>query len=176
MIEYLLMAFFVAQPVAPAPAPPPTPAAQAGARAPAKGAPSLRNPVEVTARLVTGGRNQAVFTGDVLVKHQTLELRCDKMTAWYDGPREVTRVECAGNVRAVDGDRSARGERADFDVPTGVLVVTGNPEARQGTTFLSGTKVRMTLGSENVEVENARVIVETAPLRDKKRKGGAAPP
>jgi lipopolysaccharide export system protein LptA len=174
MIEYLLMAFFVAQPVAPAPAsaaPPPKPAAQAGTRAPA-----LRNPVEITARLVTGGRSQAVFTGDVLVKHQTLELRCDKMTAWYDGPREVTRVECAGNVRAVDGDRSAKGERADFDVPTGVLVVTGNPEARQGSTFLSGTKVRMTLGSENVEVENARVIVETAPLRDKKRKGGAPQP
>jgi hypothetical protein len=32
--------------------------------------------------------------------------------------------------------------------------------------------VRKTLGNENVEVENDRVIVETAPLKEKRRKAG----
>jgi lipopolysaccharide transport protein LptA len=172
VIEYLVMAFFVAQP--------PAPGTGAAASRPPVEAPPLRNPVEISARLVSGSRNQAVFTGDVVVKHRTLDLRCDKMIAHYNGPREVTRVECVGNVRAVDGERTARGERADFDVPSGVLVVTGNPEARDRSTHLRGSKVRMTLGNENFEVENAVVTLETAALKEKKRKappsGGAKKP
>lgn len=182
MIDFLMMALFVAQPQAQAATPGAAPtqqgaAAPAPARAPALGPVQLRNPVEISAKLVTGDRSQAVFTGDVQVKHRTMDLRCDKMTAFYTGAsQEVTRVQCAGNVRAVDGDRSARGERADYDVPAGVLVVTGSPEARQGSTFMSGTKVRLALGNERLEVENAKIIVETAPAAAAaKKKPGAVP-
>ncbi|WP_257455112.1 LptA/OstA family protein [Archangium lipolyticum] len=160
MIEYLVTAFFVAQPV------PAT--ATAGARAPNKvEASQLRSPVEITSKLVAGSRSQAVFTGDVVVKHQTMDLRCDKMTAHYNGPREVTRVECEGNVRAVDGERTARGERADFDVPAGLLVVTGNPEAKDPKAHLRGSEVRLTQGNSNFEVKDAVVTLESAPLKVK---------
>jgi lipopolysaccharide transport protein LptA len=130
---------------------------------------------EISSKKVAGTPAQAVFTGDVVVKHRTMDLRCDKMIAYYNGAGEVTRADCVGNVRAVDGVRTAKGERAEFNVPTGVLVMTGNPEARDPTTHLKGTKVRMTLGNENFEVENAVVTVETAPLREQhqQRKSGA---
>ncbi|MHA7628128.1 LptA/OstA family protein [Corallococcus sp. M7] len=191
MIEFLVMALFLAQPAssqAAAPAAPgapliaqATPAARPGAApaakpaAPDAGTPAapppapgaslaptgLRNPVDLSADHVTGDRNQAVLTGNVVVKHQTMDIRCDKMTGYYNATRQVTRVVCAGNVRAVDGDRQARGERADYDVPSGVLVVTGSPEARQGNTYLTGTKVRLILGNERLEVENARILVDS---------------
>ncbi|QRK12731.1 hypothetical protein JQX13_23475 [Archangium violaceum] len=131
-----------------------------------------REPAVISARRVIGSNNQAVFTGDVVVKQRTMDLRCDKMIAHYNGPREVTRAECVGNVRAVDGERSARGERADFDVPTGLLVVKGNPEARDPTTHLRGSEVRMTVGKSNFEVKDAVITVETAPLEQRQRKGG----
>jgi lipopolysaccharide transport protein LptA len=163
MIEYLVMAFFVGQPVQAAPVAP-----GGGSRAPTQAENlQLRNPVEITSKRVSGTRGQAVFSGDVLVKHRTLQLRCDEMIAHSDGPREVTRVECVGNVRAVDGDRTARGERADFDVPTGVLVVTGKPEARDPSTYLRGSEVRMMLGNSNFEVKDAVVTLESAPLKVK---------
>ncbi|TSC33511.1 LptA/OstA family protein [Corallococcus sp. Z5C101001] len=191
MIEFLVMALFLAQPTSTQAASPATPgmpavaqaapAAKPGAGpaaqppAPAAGAPAaplpapgtslapadLRNPVDLSADHVTGDRTQAVLTGNVRVKHQTMDIRCDKMTGYYNATRQVTRVVCAGNVRAVDGDRQARGERADYDVPSGVLVVTGSPEARQGNTYVTGTKVRLILGNERVEVENARILVES---------------
>ncbi|WP_158502200.1 LptA/OstA family protein [Vitiosangium sp. GDMCC 1.1324] len=169
MIEYLVTAFFVAQPVTA------TALETSSTRAPGKTeAPRLRSPVEISSKRVSGSRNQAVFKGDVVVKHQTLDLRCDEMIASYNGPREVTRVECVGNVRAVDGDRTAKGERADFDVPTGVLVVTGNPEAEDPTTHLRGSEVRLTTGSKSSEyqVENAVVTLQSAPLKQPPRKGG----
>ncbi len=166
MIEFLAMAFFVAQPVAPAEG------ADGGTRSPMLGAVALRDPVEISSNLITGDRNSATFTGNVQVKHRTMDLRCDKMVAFYTETREVKRVECTGGVQAQDGDRYAKGERAEYDVSSGVLVVTGSPEARQGSTYLKGTKVRLTLGSERVEVENARIVIETAPA-DAARKGKA---
>jgi lipopolysaccharide export system protein LptA len=164
VIEFLAMAFFVAQPATPAVA------SDGGTRPPMLGAVALRNPVEISANLISGTRDSATFTGNVQVKHSTLDLRCEKMVASYTQTREVTKVVCTGGVEARDGDRYARGERAEYDVPSGVLVVTGSPEARQGTTYVTGTKVRLTLGSERLEVENARIVVETAP------KGGAKKP
>lgn len=172
MIEFLAMAFFVAQPTAPAAG-----GADGGTRPPMLGSVALRNPVEIAADLISGGRESATFTGNVRVKHRTMDLRCDKMVAYYTQTREVRRVECTGGVEAQDGDRYARGERAEYDVTSGVLVVTGSPEARQGSTYLKGTKVRLTLGNERVEVENARIVIETAPAEaPKKGKGGARKP
>ncbi|MFP2908729.1 LptA/OstA family protein [Pyxidicoccus sp. 3LFB2] len=176
MIEFLVMAFFVAPP-APAsavPAPtdggtPPAAARPSSSLAP----PDIKEPVQISADLITGEKTQAVLTGNVKAKHRTMDLRCDKMTAHYTQPRVVTRVVCTGGVQAEDGDRMARGERAEYDVPSGVLVVTGSPEARQGTTYMRGTKVRLTLGSERLEVENAVIIFEPPPSENPapRRKG-----
>lgn len=171
MIEYLVTAFFLAQPVKPT-------TFEASTSSPGKAeAPARRTPVQITSQRVVGSRNQAVFKGDVVVKQGTMDLRCDEMIAHYNGPREVTRVECVGNVRAVDGDRTARGERADFDVPTGLLVVTGNPEAQDPTTHLRGTELRMTAGNKNHEyqVENAVVTLQSAPLKQPSRKESSSP-
>ena len=170
MIEYLVMAFFAGQPVQPAAV------SQPGTATPRKSeGPQLAEPVRISSDLVTGSRTQAVFKGNVVVKHRTMDLRCNELIAHYTGPREVTRVECVGNVRAVDGERIATGERADFEVPTGVLVVTGNPEARDPMAHLRGSLVRMTLNTQNFEVENASVTLQGAPLKQPRRGGRDSP-
>lgn len=182
MIEFLVMAFFVAQPMPAAAAPTDggtPPAADAGSASQGPLGPvDLKEPVQITADLIEGGKSQATLTGNVKVTHRTLVLKCDRMTAYFTQPRVVTRVVCTGGVNAVDGDRMARGERAEYDVASGVLVVTGSPEARQGTTYMRGTKVRLTLGSERLDVENAVIIFESPPASSpapSKRKGAAAP-
>ncbi|WP_375770763.1 hypothetical protein NR798_07635 [Archangium gephyra] len=138
-------------------------------------------PVVITSKRVSGTRAQAVFSGDVVVKHRTMDLRCDKLTAYYNGTREVTRADCAGNVRAVDGDRRARGERARLNVPTGMLVVTGNPEAEDPMIHFRGTQVRMALGGKSFEGDDATVVFKTAPLKEQEQRrkdtsGGAKKP
>jgi len=188
VIEFLVMAFFVAQPApvaaaTPASGSPPAavgqaPATGTGTRAPAPlGGKELKEPVQINGDTVTFEKSQATLTGNVKVKHRTLDLKCDRMTAHYTAQREVTRVVCTGGVHAVDGDRMARGERAEYDVPSGVLVVTGSPEARQGTTHMRGTKVRLTLGNERLEVENAVIVFESLPANPApaRRKGRGAP-
>jgi len=181
VIEFLVMAFFVAQPAPATAAPVATDAGTppaAAARAPSALAPvDIKEPVQISADLITGEKTQAVLSGNVKAKHRTMDLRCDRMIAYYTQPRVVTRVVCTGGVQAEDGDRMARGERAEYDVPSGVLVVTGSPEARQGTTYMRGTKVRITLGSERLEVENAVIIFEPPPSENPapRRKGTGTP-
>jgi lipopolysaccharide export system protein LptA len=182
VIEFFASALLLVQPApaaaAASPAPPP---AAAAASAPAAGAPAaapprpaapapvqrLKNPVDIKAQLfeLLGNRNQASYKGNVLVRHRTLVLRCDELTSFYaqGNAQQVQRVECVGNVEAVDGDRSAKGERADFDVASGTLVVTGSPEARQGPNYMRGTKVTLTVGNRRIRVENAETIFETSP-------------
>ena len=88
MIEYFLTAFFVAQPV------PVATVATGSSTAPQKKEePRLRDPVEISSKRVKGSRDQAVFSGDVVVKQRTMDLRCDEMTASYTGPREGWRTD-----------------------------------------------------------------------------------
>jgi len=174
VIEYFASVLLLVQPAAAAgPAAQATASAAAPAAAPAGAAAArplpqrLRNPVDIRAELfeLLGNKNQASYKGNVRVKHRTLDLRCDELTAHYSkgNAQQVQRVECVGNVVAVDGDRTAKGERADFDVASGTLVVTGSPEARQGNNYMRGTKVTLTLGNRRIRVENAETLFETTP-------------
>ena len=45
--------------------------------------------------------------------------------------------------------------RGRFDNRTGVLVVTGQPQARQGNNLIRGRQVTFTVGSERLEVDQA---------------------
>jgi lipopolysaccharide export system protein LptA len=191
VIEYLAAALLLAPPApatataAPPPAtvaaPPPAAAAAPAPRAAAALTPAqrLRNPVDIKAQLfeLLGNKNQASYKGNVQVKHRTLLLKCDELTSFYSqgNAQQVQRVECVGNVEAVDGDRSAKGERADFDVASGTLVVTGSPEARQGVNYMRGTKVTLTLGNRRIRVENAETLFETTPGGLPQLPGGGTP-
>lgn len=107
-----------------------------------------------------GRDREAKWTGKVrVVKDKTL-INAPELTALYDDAGEVTRVKARGGVEVTEGDRWARGQNADYDVPRGVLVVTGNPQARQNKTRLRGTKVTFFSGSDLLEVENATTIIE----------------
>jgi lipopolysaccharide export system protein LptA len=164
VIEYFLMAFFVVSPK--------VAAAAGGGGAPNAGAPApkavapaaFKRPVEITAdRLeIAGKRNEAIWSGHVRAKRGPTKLKCDRLIAHYSNAQEITRIECIGGVEVEDGDRWAKGERADFDNVAGVLVVTGSPEARQGPNHMRGTKVTFRVEQDTLEVENAQAIFETS--------------
>ncbi len=110
---------------------------------------------------IEGKKQLAVWYGHVKTVRGTTHLSCDRMIAHYTKAQEITRVQCNGKVEVIDGDKWARGEQADFDNVTGVLVVTGSPEAKQGANHVRGSKVTFNVDRDTVEVENAKAVVET---------------
>lgn len=110
----------------------------------------------------------AVWSGHVKARRGTTRLLAPELTARYDDAGVVTKVVARGGVEVFDKDRWAKGERADFDNATGVLVVTGKPQARQGQSHMRGTKVTFLSGADQLEVENATTVIEVAPKTGKK--------
>ncbi|MBI3181690.1 MAG: hypothetical protein HYZ28_06070 [Myxococcales bacterium] len=123
---------------------------------------SLVRPVVVAAdRLeVFAKERKAVYTGNARATRDSTTINCERLTVSYSGAQEVEQVLAEGGVEVVDGDLWAKGERADFDNRTGLLVMTGEPRAKVGRAQVAGSKVRFTAGSEVLEVEEARTLFE----------------
>lgn len=118
--------------------------------------------VSVDAELLTleGPLNEAKWTGHVRAVKAKTTLLSPELTAHYDAQGEIDRMLARGGVEVTEGDRWARGQNADYDVPRGLLVVTGRAQARQGQSRMKGTKVTFFTGTEFLEVENATTIIE----------------
>ncbi len=119
-------------------------------------------PIEIDSDLmvVEDAKSTAVWTGNVRAKRNTTLIRAPTLIAHYDGQGNVTKVEGRGGVEATDGDKWAKGQKADYDHPTGVLVMTGKPEARQGPNRMKGTKITFVTGKDTLEVENATTVMQ----------------
>jgi lipopolysaccharide transport protein LptA len=105
-------------------------------------------------------KNLAVWKGHVIAKRSATTITAPEMTAVYDEQGNISKVQARGGVEATEKDRWAKGQRGDYDVPTGVLVVTGQPHAKQGTNRMRGSKVTFLSGSDFIEVENAITLFE----------------
>lgn len=105
-------------------------------------------------------RSRADWSGHVVAKRGDTTIKAPLLTALYDESGTITKVQARGGVEATEKDRWAAGQKGDYDVQTGVLVVTGQPQARQGTSRMKGTKVTFFSGADFIEVENATTVIE----------------
>lgn len=123
-------------------------------------APPQRITIDADRLVLDEQRNQAVWTGHVVARRGETTITAPELTAFYDEQGTITKVQGRGGVEATERDRWARGQRGDYDVATGVLVATGQPQARQGSNRMRGTKVTFFSGSDFIEVENATTVIE----------------
>lgn len=141
------------------------------------GIPGFQRPIAITSnRLeIQNARRQATWLGNVRARHDDMLLTCDRLVATYTAEQEIRRMSCIGNVEVQDGDTWARGERADFRADRGTVVVTGSPEVKQGANHLSATRVTFKVGSDVLEIDNAKAILRSAPGAQPGRRRKDAP-
>lgn len=118
---------------------------------------------------IQGRGNQAVWVGHVRAKRGDTNLSCDRLVAHYTSDQQISKIECVGSVEIVDGDRSAKGERAEFDNLRGILTITGNPEAKQGVNHMKGTRVTFYMERDLIEVQGAEAIINPRSLTPEKK-------
>ena len=89
-----------------------------------------QTPVEISADVFTveESAQQAVFTGNVSVKHPTADVLADKVVATYGdgGTSDIRTFEATGNVKIETEEQTATGERAVFTPADQLLRLTGN--------------------------------------------------
>lgn len=86
--------------------------------------------VQISADLfsIEEGRKEAVFTGNVTVKHPTVNVWADKVVATYGegGTSDIKSFDATGNVKLQTDDQTATGQRAVFTPGDQLLRLTGN--------------------------------------------------
>lgn len=92
-------------------------------------------PIVVTADslAVDQDAGTAIFTDNVIAEQGEMRLTSDEATVYYDqATSEITEVVAIGNVVLISGTDAAEGDRADYDVAAGTIVMTGNVLVTQG--------------------------------------------
>lgn len=121
----------------------------------------------------------AMFEGDVSVRHdekgRTCDLSCDRAFAFIVGTNDVRRIVALGNVRVSSGDKSGECARAVYAKKNGASRITmfggeANEFARLSVAgdrkgSVEGRRIRFWLDSEQVEVLDSRISVDTKGLQ-----------
>ena len=99
------------------------------------------------------------FTGTVVVTHGDLVVTCERLEVAFDTEQQAIRsVVALGGVEIRQADRLGRGERAEFDVEPGTVVLTGSPYLEQGSVRLSGTTIRFDVAGGEVACTGCRAV------------------
>jgi lipopolysaccharide export system protein LptA len=97
---------------------------------------------------------QVKFVGNVAARQGEVVIYAASLTLFYhEGSQEVDRIEADREVRIVQGDRVATGDKGVFYRADGRVVLTGNARVHQGADFVEGEIITVLLGEEKSIVQ-----------------------
>ena len=141
-------------------------------KAPAKQAPE--RPVKIASESfeILAGEKHASWKGNVVAVRDDMTIKCKALVADYDDQKKLKKLTCTGDAymhQVAKADRPERevwGEVAVFDNDTAVLVVTGSPHAREGTSTMKGEKILFDSNADKLRVERVSMVIDTPPDQD----------
>jgi lipopolysaccharide export system protein LptA len=184
--------------------PSPTPAPAAQAKAPAAPKQEFPLHISAAQMEANQDQHVIIFQGQVKADYGDSTLYTDKLLVFYKpkeekpkvkgkspsppaastpatspleglGGDQIDRIEAWGNVRYVQGDRVATGEKAIYYRDKDEIVLLGHPQVWRGEDYMKGSKIIMNLATKKVEVESSstqRVEAHLYPTTQ----GGKTPP
>ncbi len=121
-------------------------------------------PIEIHADeaeiLAQGENRKLIFKGGVKVRQDDLALGSDLLEAEYEaGESEPKRLVAQGTVHVVQGNRSARCDRAEYLRSAQKITCRGHAELIQGCDVVRGELIVLDLAGDKARVEGAASIV-----------------
>jgi len=120
-------------------------------------------PVEVTADSLAVDQNTgiATFKGNVIIGQGSIRISASEVQVIYsDETGEIARFVAAGGVTFVTESEAAEAESADYDLTTGMLVLTGSVLLKMGASALSADTMTVSLEDGTAMLEgNVRTVL-----------------
>jgi len=116
-------------------------------------------PIDITAsRMEMNMKEKKVeFRDNVVAKQGDVTITCDELTAYYGkDSQQIERIVALGEVRIVQKERVATGERAEYDNIHRSLRLTGKPRVWQGTDVVEGEEIVVLLDEGRIQVKKAQ--------------------
>lgn len=138
---------------------------------------------EAEALEVRDQENQAIFTGNVVVKQEQTVLKSERLVVFYapraegtpatQGGRQVERLEASGKVLVTSGPMTASGDNGTFDTAANTIVLTGSVVLTQGENVIRGPRLVVDVNTGQARMEGGRVQMLIEPNSiDKPSNGG----
>jgi len=123
-------------------------------------------PIEVTSDSlrVDQSSGNAVFSGNVVVVQGNMRLAAGEVQVIYGTgeTRDVQRVLATGGVLITRGNDAAEGQRAEYRVSTGTMVLTGDVLVTQGPSAIAGDRLSINLNTGDGTVDGrVRTVLQT---------------
>jgi lipopolysaccharide export system protein LptA len=105
-------------------------------------------PIEVTSQRMESDQQagKVLFVGEVVGKRGSMTIYAEQLALYFveeDGQRNLDRIEAAGKVRVVDGERVATAERLDYLQASEKMTLSGNAEVHQGGNLVKGDEIEI---------------------------------
>ncbi|MBI3755141.1 MAG: lipopolysaccharide transport periplasmic protein LptA, partial [Deltaproteobacteria bacterium] len=116
--------------------------------------------------------NLVIFKGDVKAEQKDYTLYSKELYVYYADGKEIKEMIATGDVRIVQLNKTATGEKAVYTRENRTVVLTGNPQAEQDCDIVKGDKITIFLDEDKSFVEgsaNNRVKAVVNP-KDEKNK------
>ena len=95
----------------------------------------------------------ALFEENVVVTDPQLRILADRLTVLFDGSNKAQSVRAEGNVFLTQEDKKAKADLATYDVASGEIVLTGNPQVTRGQDVLTGDKITFWRNDNRMKVD-----------------------
>ncbi|MEL6465820.1 MAG: lipopolysaccharide transport periplasmic protein LptA [Pseudomonadota bacterium] len=122
-------------------------------------------PIEVSADELNVDQNTgaATFTGNVVIGQGDMRLSAPRVLVIYrDDQAGIERLEATGGVTLASGADAAEGQRADYSIDSGVIVMTGEVLLTQGQSAIAADRMTVNLDDGTARMQGrVKTILQT---------------
>jgi lipopolysaccharide export system protein LptA len=115
-----------------------------------------RAPIDITSDTVEADQktNTVIFKGNVIAKQEETTLYANTLTILYDpNTKKLKEIIAVGNVKVLQLDRRATGQKATFDQEKNKVIMDGEAVVREGTNVIRGERIIFYVDEERSVVE-----------------------
>jgi lipopolysaccharide export system protein LptA len=115
-----------------------------------------RAPIDITSDTVEADQKQntVTFKGNVVAKQEDVTLYGNTLVIIYDpDTKKLKEIIAIGNVKVVQLDRRATGQKATFDQDKNKVVLDGDAVVREGANVIRGERITFYVEEERSVVE-----------------------
>jgi len=115
-----------------------------------------RAPIDIDADRLEADQktNTITYKGNVVAKQEDVTLYANTLVIIYDpDTKKLKEIIATGNVKVVQLERRATGQKATFDQDKNKVVLDGNAVVREGTNVIRGERITFYVEEERSVVE-----------------------
>lgn len=115
-------------------------------------------PITITSNSMEARKkaNLVIFKGDVVAEQKDYTLYSKELYVYYAEGKEIKEMIATGDVRIVQLNKVATGEKAVYNRENRTVVLTGNPQVEQDCDIVKGERITIFLDEDKSLVEGGR--------------------